>query len=175
MFRNSSVQSSCCFPKLSCFKTKNKIRSSSEKPMKNSQIIKPSPSLTKIVIQPSGVNSMIISRSLPEIPKLAKSKYISHKSTIVVKFADKFQQQKLMSNVKRQDSIGSLNISKISNASISDNSVFDILHDIVLLEKDKSNEKNWTKKNNVDSCIAGSSCRKTEVPVVVLKNPCFGK
>lgn len=170
--------SSCCFPKLSCLKPKNKIRSASEVIERNTQLIKTNSSITKHAIQVSGADTLSHNKSLPEVSKTAKAQHVSHKSTIVIKLANRFQQQKLKTNVERDDSIASLSISKISKQSISDISTNDFFGDIKLVDKDRCYENTriprGLKKKSLDYYKIIMGHRKKEMPPMFLKNPCFG-
>lgn len=170
----------CCFPKLSCLKPKSRIRSATESVVSGSKRIEKSFSFdhprsalnsSKLVFQ--GQN-----KSMTDSCKnLNLSRSSSHKSMIAVRGADRFEILKPASLTKTKEKIPSLNISKISNVSFSDNSIVSTVKQIVFFEKIELKESlsaaGLKKKKKNLNVIQFINAKKKETPPMFLQNPCF--
>ena len=167
--------SNSCFPKLSCFKGKNKVKSAMQSSELKSQELKLSLSMSKLnpPVQTSKVDSLVLNDSLPDLSKTSKYSNKAHKSMKAIRCLDKFKPLDYKRNIEREDPFPCLNISKISDVFISDNSYIDIFN-----EKNEENKAEIRKENNQRlprasrflKCIGG--IKSKELPMFI-RNPSF--
>lgn len=165
----------CCFPKLSCLKTKSRIQSASQAEDLNSQKIGKSFSFDRLkTLNPRSRNaSLTENRSLPELNKSLNLSQSSHKSTIAVRCADRFQVIQNKFTEKKSD-LSSLDVSKISNVSLSDQSSVGIANEIFFVKANPVAEKEkTTMRNRRRNVLQFINTKKKETPPMFLKNPCF--
>ena len=116
-----------------------------------------------------------MNKSLPNIPKSSKHSITSHKSMIAIRVAERFEPQKIKFLGKKDVSIDSLSISKISDVYLSDNSCYDFFDNHVeekKLEKKPERNNNVLERNGRNIRGFVSLNRKEATPMFV-KNPCF--
>ena len=168
----------CCFPKLKCFQSKNKIQTRSESLDSSNQKIRSSSSLSKLnsAAQTCKLESQILDKSLPEICKpLQQSRSLSHKSMIAVKRIDRFEPlESYLKEKAKQSQMDSLNISRISNHSVIDNSGLDFLNEFNMLERAIFQDNGRVQKiHKSKKLFKEYVMKKRETPPMFLKNPCF--
>lgn len=168
----------CCFPKLKCFQSKNKIQTRSESFESSKLKIRSSSSLSKLnsAGQTCKLESQILDKSLPEISKpLQQSRSLSHKSMIAVKRIDKFEPLEYALKEKAKNKqIDSLSISRISNVSVVDNSGIDFLNEFNMLERAIFQDNGRVQKiHKSKKLFKEFVMKKRENPPMFLKNPCF--
>ena len=163
----------CCFPKLSCVKSHNKVRSAAGSPPNatlglgsNTSMCKPS----HMIIQDSNHESLMASKSNHNLSKNSKASRISHKSMIAIKYFDKFEPQKLKTTLKGDESIASLSISKISDVFVSDNSCIDFFSEIKIEERKLQNQyKLKPLERDRNPCKGIRFNRKEPAPMFIKK------
>ena len=169
----------CCFPKLSCFKPKSRISSATESAVSGSKRIEKSFSFDnpRSALNSSKLVFLGEDKSMTDFCKnMNLSRSSSHKSMIAVRRPDRFEILKPASMIKPNQKITSLNVSKISNVSFSDNSIVSTVKEIVFPEKsqlkDSLSGASLKKKKNLNVMLF-INAKKKEAPPMFLHNPCF--
>ena len=144
--------SNCCFPKLSCINSKNKVRNFEESSGQVSQ-----PSKLKISTKsPSKIQSLntgfsAFNNSLPNISKVHTSKKKTQGSTIAIKTFTRFEPQQ--SKFCFDDVMDSIDFSLVSDHFISNDSFGNFFNDIIIEEKHpgclQSVKENLRSKKNL--------------------------
>lgn len=169
----------CCLPKLSCFKPKSKARSATVSVNSSSKRIEKSFSFDRIKngLNSSKQPSINENKSIADLCKhLNLSKSSSHKSMIAVRKHEGFEVLKSNAVKMFKEDIPSLNVSKISNVSYSDNSIVATVKEIVFPEKSElkhSISGNGLKKKKSLNVMQFINAKKKETPPMFLQNPCF--
>jgi hypothetical protein len=165
----------CCFPKIACFKTKSKIRSASLAQISETENIGKSFSLDRLktLNHRSRNASLTENRSLPELNKSINLSRSSHKSTIAVRCAERFLVIQEKGSEKKSDLL-SLDVSKISNISFSDQSCAGLANEIKFVKAKPLPENGKTSaRNRRRNVLQFINMKKKETPPMFLKNPCF--
>ena len=165
----------CCFPMLACLKPKSRVQSDNK--TVESKRIEKSFSYDQLkTLKPRSRNvSLTENRSLGQINQSLDQSRASHKSTIAVRCVDRFQVIKSEIKEKKFE-LPSLDVSKISNISVSDQSCVGIANEIVFDKETclrngvKNSGRNKRRNLNLIKFI---NAKKKEAPPMFLKNPCF--